>query len=112
MISHQQSADGQAESAQLRCPVCKADNASGPACRRCKADLSMLFALEEQRAIHLSQAKGAFAEGRFDDALRHAIDADALRHGPDSRHWLAIMHLLAENFGEVWSAYQSTNEHD
>ena len=34
----------------LRCPVCKAENAQGPNCRRCKADLSLLFALEDRRA--------------------------------------------------------------
>ena len=30
----------------IRCPVCKAENSQGPTCRRCKADLSLLFRLE------------------------------------------------------------------
>ena len=41
----------------LRCPVCKAENAQGPNCRRCKADLSMMFALEDQRAPVMEEAR-------------------------------------------------------
>lgn len=33
----------------MRCPVCRAENDRGPNCRRCRADLSLLFALEKQR---------------------------------------------------------------
>ncbi len=33
---------------KLSCPVCKAENAQGPFCRRCKADLSLLFSLRQQ----------------------------------------------------------------
>ena len=40
----------------LRCPVCKADNSAGRACRRCKADLSLLFALEEERSWQIAEA--------------------------------------------------------
>ena len=43
----------------MRCPVCKADNAQGLQCRRCKADLALLFQLEEQRARALEQACGS-----------------------------------------------------
>ena len=31
------------------CPVCRATNDQGPQCRRCKADLGLLFRLEAQR---------------------------------------------------------------
>ena len=95
----------------LRCPVCKAENMSGPACRRCKADLTMLTALEEQRIEKLSQTRQAFIESRFDDALRHALDANSLRQGADAQHWLALLFFVSENFREAWSAYQSTNAH-
>lgn len=91
----------------LRCPVCKVDNSAGSACRRCKADLGTLFALEEQRAGHLSDTQRAFAEGRFKEALRYAIDANTLRSGADAHRWLAVLHLLNENFGEAWSAYRA-----
>ena len=37
----------------MRCPVCKAENEMTPQCRRCKADLSLLLALERGRAEQL-----------------------------------------------------------
>ena len=40
----------------MRCPVCKAENADAPQCRRCKADLSLLVALEQRRAQALTSA--------------------------------------------------------
>ena len=54
----------------LRCPACRADNAAGPNCRRCKADLSLLWALEQQRAAHLIEARTAVAEERFEEAAK------------------------------------------
>ena len=47
----------------MHCPVCKADNSQGPQCRRCKADLSLLFALEEQRRRTLAEALCAHLPG-------------------------------------------------
>lgn len=32
------------------CPCCRAGNDAGPACRRCKADLSLLFEARTRRA--------------------------------------------------------------
>jgi hypothetical protein len=95
----------------LRCPACKADNAAGPACRRCKADLSMLFALEEQRAAQLAAVPQACAAGNFDEALHLASRANSTRPGPDSQHWVAVLSLLAGNFDEAWNAYQTASEH-
>ena len=46
--------------ALIRCPLCKADNLEGPACRRCKADLSMLFRLEERRAWTMGERDGVW----------------------------------------------------
>ena len=33
----------------MNCPVCRATNDQGAQCRRCKADLGLLFRLEAQR---------------------------------------------------------------
>ena len=33
----------------MKCPVCRAENDQGPQCRRCKADLALLFTLADQR---------------------------------------------------------------
>jgi hypothetical protein len=93
----------------LRCPVCKADNAAGPACRRCKADLGTLFALEEQRTALLMRAREALDNGGLPEALRCAHAANDLRRGADSQRWLAMLNLFTDRFGEAWQAYQATN---
>ena len=90
----------------LICPLCKADNAAGPACRRCKADLAMLFALENQRASALAKSRRSFERGDLDEAKQFARTANDLRRDRDSLRWLASLHLLAEDFGEAWQTYQ------
>ena len=75
--------------AVMRCPVCKAENAQGPACRRCKADLSLLFALEERRAWALAEARRLLAAGRVDEARRDGGRGglDAERRGVAAAAW-------------------------
>ena len=60
----------------MRCPVCKADNAEGPLCRRCRADLKLLFALEEQRQRSLEATRQCLAEGQWSQAIHQAEAAD------------------------------------
>ena len=59
----------------VTCPCCRAATESGPACRRCKADLGLLFALEQQRrrAIESSKQRAVSAaiHGDFAAALAH-----------------------------------------
>lgn len=95
----------------MQCPLCKADNAAGPRCRRCKADLSMLFSLDANWLAHLARTRRAFDEGRFADALNHAQSAHDLKQSPETLHWLAILHLLVRDFTKAWRLYQSVNEH-
>jgi hypothetical protein len=95
----------------IRCPVCKAENATGPACRRCKADLAMLFAIEEQRSALLADARQAFDAGDLAETLRCAQAAHDVRADADSNRWLAILNLLHERFGEAWQAYQTANQY-
>ncbi len=85
----------------LRCPVCKAENAQGPACRRCKADLSMLFALQRKRDRALDDARTALAEGRWSEARVLARAADHLRHDDESKEMLALTALLCGDFHEA-----------
>ncbi|MCE9532723.1 MAG: hypothetical protein K8T89_16625, partial [Planctomycetes bacterium] len=95
----------------LPCPVCKAENDAGPACRRCKADLTMLFTIEEQRAQTLGDAQRSFAAGKYTEAYTSARHANELRPGPDVARWLAVLHLIHGHFGEAWQAYQTTCQH-
>ena len=79
--------------AVMRCPVCKAENSQGPACRRCKADLSLLFLLEEQ-ARALAEAGRLLASGRADEADARAEEADWLRSDDESRRLRAATRLM------------------
>lgn len=88
----------------LRCPACKAETALTP-CRRCKADLSLLFALEEQRSAALTGARAALARDRYAVALASARLADQLRRDAESLQVLAVAALLAGDHAGAWSAF-------
>ena len=47
----------------MRCPVCRAENDQGPQCRRCRADLGLLFGLEKRRRQALDAARRCVAQG-------------------------------------------------
>ena len=90
----------------MRCPVCKADNIQGPNCRRCKADLSLLFTLEDQRRRALAQARLCLRRGQWSQAANHAEEADWLRGDEESRRLEATAHLLQRDFAAAWESYQ------
>jgi Flp pilus assembly protein TadD len=89
----------------LRCPVCRAENAAGPICRRCRADLSLLAAVEARRDHHLAAARTAVADSRFDDAVEELVRAAELRHGSDIHRLRACAFLLAGDFASARSEY-------
>jgi hypothetical protein len=90
----------------MRCPVCKADNPQGPQCRRCKADLSLLFALEEQRQRTLAEARSCLQRGDWQAAAEHAETANWLRGDGDSRQLAAVARLLGRDFTGAWQCYR------
>jgi hypothetical protein len=87
--------------------VCKADNTQGLTCRRCKADLSLLFALEEQRGLALGAARQELAAGRWPEAHAQARRADGLRSDEESLRLLAVAALLDRDFHEAWRCYRA-----
>lgn len=89
----------------MRCPVCKAENSQGPQCRRCKADLSLLFALEDQRARALAEARHCLRRGEWQAAIEHAKTAERLRGDEESKRLLAAVHLLGKDFAAAWWCY-------
>jgi hypothetical protein len=91
--------------AALRCPVCKAENSAPPTCRRCKADLTLLFALEGGRAAALAGARAALAGGRWAEALAQARRADALRRDEASGRLVAVAALLSGDHNLGWRTY-------
>jgi hypothetical protein len=91
----------------MRCPVCKAENAQGPSCRRCKADLSLLFALEVRRGRALEEARQALAAGQWGAAHSRAAQADHLRSDAESKRLRAVAALLDRDFHEAWRCYRA-----
>lgn len=91
----------------MRCPVCKAENLQGPHCRRCKADLSLLFSLEEQRRRALTEARRCLHRSDRQAAVRHAETANWLRNDEDSLQLAAVASLLGRNFVDAWQYYQN-----
>jgi hypothetical protein len=91
----------------MRCPVCKADNSQGPQCRRCKADLSLMFALEEQRQRMLAEARHCLGRGEWQAAMKHAEKANWLRGDEESRRMAAMASLLGRDFAGAWRCYKN-----
>lgn len=91
----------------MRCPVCKADNPQGPQCRRCKADLSLLFVLEEHRRQKLAEARDWLRRGEWQAAREHAETANWLRSDEESRRLEAVAHLLGRDFAGAWRCYRN-----
>ncbi len=82
----------------LRCPVCKAENTTPSQCRRCKADLSLLWRLEEQRQRDLVAATAAVIRQDCGRALELLDAADAARRGTDAARLRALCQLLRRDF--------------
>jgi hypothetical protein len=90
----------------MRCPVCRAENDRGPACRRCRADLSLLHALDGQRRRVLTTACQCLNRGQGPRAQALAEGADALRRDAESLRLLALCHLLRRDFAQAWRYYR------
>jgi hypothetical protein len=89
----------------LTCPACRAVNDAGPVCRRCRADLSLLVAVEARRAAELAEGRMQLAQGDVEAAFSSARRADELRRGADSARLAAIAALLKRDFAAAWKAY-------
>lgn len=89
----------------MRCPACRADN-DAPTCRRCRADLAPLFALEDQRARALAAAARAAAAGDAAAVVESAGLAHRLRAGADALRWLAVGHLLRRDFAQAFACHR------
>ncbi|MBV9123101.1 MAG: hypothetical protein JO112_07080 [Planctomycetes bacterium] len=95
----------------FRCPVCRA-RVEGPQCRRCRADLSLLFQLEEQRDRTLASGYQLLQQGQPDQALIDAEQADAFRRDQDARRLQALCHLVQRHFAAAWRAYKECQKEE
>jgi hypothetical protein len=92
----------------MRCPVCRASDNQTEQCRRCKADLSLLFQVERDRSAHVAAAEWHAAHGAGDACVRQAKLADELRADGDSARLLAMGMLLRRDFAGALRAYRRT----
>jgi hypothetical protein len=90
----------------MRCPVCRADNDQGPQCRRCRADLRLLFQVEEQRRYALDEAGRSVARGQLRRARVLLDGVEALRRDGDSVRLRALISLLERDFASAWRCYR------
>jgi len=77
-----------------RCPVCRAVLKDGPACRRCRADLSVLFRIEEEAEGLLRKAARSLAGGNLDAAEAVAGRAVMLQATDRARALQGFIRLL------------------
>jgi len=91
----------------MRCPVCRAENDTGPECRRCKADLSLLFALDKQRRGVLDLACQCLKRGEWARAQALAEGADTLRRDEESQRLVAVSYLLQGDFRRAWESMEN-----
>jgi hypothetical protein len=96
---------GNSQSTVLRCPVCRAQVENGPHCRRCRADLGLLFTLERQRAQALRAAREAVVHGHGQVAVAEAERARRLRWGEDAFALQALACLVGHDFAGAWQSY-------
>lgn len=87
------------------CPCCKANNDTGPNCRRCKADLSLLFAVDADRVGLVAEARRLAAQSRYPESLAALDRAAQLRTGSDVSRLRATVLLLAGDFPAALRAY-------
>lgn len=85
----------------MRCPVCRAENGLEPTCRRCKADLTLVVAVETQRQHALAEAARCAQAGDGVGALHAARLAHEIRPGADSCRMLALAHLLRRDYPQA-----------
>jgi len=91
----------------IRCPVCRAENTTAPLCRRCRADLALLFELEARRARALTAAARHALQRDGAAAARLACQAHWLRRGEDSRRLVALGQLLQGDFAGACRVYRA-----
>jgi hypothetical protein len=89
----------------MACPCCKASNDAGPLCRRCRADLSLLFAIEAERTELLEAARLLTRESCVPEALAILDRAEWLRQGDDIARRKATASLLNRDFAGALRVY-------
>jgi len=92
----------------MRCPVCRAENDTGPECRRCKADLSLLCALDKQRRGVLDLACQCLKRGEWAACPGSGRVERTPFAAMKSRNALvAVSYLLQGDFRRAWESMEN-----
>ena len=87
------------------CPCCKATGNETTTCRRCKADLTPIVRLDEERAQLLALARIQLSGGSFSLAGQLLAKAESLDVDESSRQLRAMVYLLQSDFAQAWSMH-------
>jgi hypothetical protein len=85
----------------MKCPLCRAENGMETACRRCKADLTLVVGVEARRQRLVVESARCAQAGDGDAALRAARLAHELRPADDSWRLMAVGHLLRRDYRQA-----------
>jgi len=94
--------------AVISCPNCKANNESGPLCRRCKSDISLLFQAFDRRAWVLRQSEISLRNGQLLESKCYLEEAELIQPGIEIDRMKAVIHLLNRDFAAAASWYTHT----
>ncbi len=92
----------------IPCPCCRASNET-LTCRRCKADLSLLIAVEARRGYLVESARFDLAEGKVERAESALQEAAGLRTGQDLVPLRALVSLLNGDYAGAWRQAMGTD---
>ena len=92
------------------CPCCKATGNETTTCRRCKADLTPIVRLDEDRTQLLALAHVRLREGNFERAGQLLGRAEALDIDETSRQLRAMLALVQGDFEQAWSIHTGMNQ--
>lgn len=93
----------------IACPACRAEN-SERVCRRCRADLGLLWDLENERLRLLADAGEALRRRDWSRVLDLAEGVRELRDGADAARLIACANLIRGKFYRAleWHARAKT----
>jgi hypothetical protein len=96
----------------ITCPTCKATNSQGPQCRRCRTDLSKLFALMNLREEIIDRSRLALSEDEPSIAAAELSEAVALKSDPDVFKLLALSSLMQGDYEGAFNMYERATVDD
>ena len=89
----------------MLCPVCRADNDAPSACRRCKADLTLVWQMHQTRAELVGRAQSALVRRQLTHADYFIRQAEAIERDAETGRLRAVLSLLRGDFSAALASY-------